>query len=236
MTGRVRTRRSESIFARPVRTLATTSGPLDCGAGRIQGQEVALPAQGFNRQQSCYQHQLLSSTKTKNLKCRMLGLLGAYTLSICCRFSLGKGHVDKGSRTSCPCCGCLACRPRNNGVPYLLVTPRSALVSCDSDGEVLILHPMLSRPSSTSSLVVRPQPALQVGGHGRCPFGYGGFQFAPPFLSAPLPTALLSFPIHSSYLVLCLPAYQLRAGILMAVSSTTSPCLSCITISRSSTL
>jgi hypothetical protein len=151
-------------------------------------------------------------------------------------FPWERGKWTEGRATSCPCCGCLACRPRNNGVPYLLVTPRSALVSCDSDGEVLILHPMPSRRSSTSTLAVRPQPALQAGGHGRCPFGYGGFQFAPPFLYASLPIALLSFPMHSSYLVLCLPAYQLRAVILMAVSSPTSPCLSCITISQSSTL
>jgi hypothetical protein len=42
---------------------------------------------------------------------------------------------------------------------------RSALVSWDSDDEVLIPHPMPSCPSSTSGPIVGPHSAPQVSGH-----------------------------------------------------------------------
>jgi hypothetical protein len=51
----------------------------------------------------------------------------------------------------------------------LSISPRSALVLCDSDDEVPVPRPMLSCPSSTSRPFVRPAPQAC----GRCPLGYG---------------------------------------------------------------
>jgi hypothetical protein len=47
-------------------------------------------------------------------------------------------------------------------VPIPHFPPRSALVLCDSDDEVLIPRPMLSCPSSTSRPFARPQPARRL--------------------------------------------------------------------------
>jgi hypothetical protein len=55
----------------------------------------------------------------------------------------------------------------------------AALVLCDCAAEVSCPHPGVScLSSSPSPPIARPQPALQAGGHGRCPLGYGSFQFS----------------------------------------------------------
>jgi hypothetical protein len=64
--------------------------------------------------------------------------------------------------------------PSDDEVPIPRFSYCTALVSCYGDAEVLL--PCLGvscLSSSPSPPIVRPQPALQAGGHSRCPLGYG---------------------------------------------------------------
>jgi hypothetical protein len=68
---------------------------------------------------------------------------------------------------------------RDDEVPIPHFSHRTALHSCYGDAEVPLPHPGVScLSSSPSPPTVRPQPALQAGGRGRCPLGYGQFRFA----------------------------------------------------------
>jgi hypothetical protein len=54
--------------------------------------------------------------------------------------------------------------------PIVHFSPRTALVTCYGDAEVPLPRPGVScLSSSPSPPIVRPQPALQAGGRGRCP-------------------------------------------------------------------
>jgi hypothetical protein len=61
----------------------------------------------------------------------------------------------------------------NDEIPIPRIPPHSSLVSVDSDDEVLIPRPTLSRPSSATCPFGCPCLAPPAGGLGRCPLGNG---------------------------------------------------------------
>jgi hypothetical protein len=79
--------------------------------------------------------------------------------------------------------------------------PRSALVSCGSDNEVLIPRPMLSYPSSTSGPLFCSRPGPQACGCGQCLLGCGEYRFASSYLVSMVFTCRLLF--HMASWALC---------------------------------
>jgi hypothetical protein len=64
----------------------------------------------------------------------------------------------------------LPCLVSDDEVSLLRISPRCALVLCDSDDDGFTLRTMLPCPSSTFRPFVRLDP--QACGHGQCPLGY----------------------------------------------------------------
>jgi hypothetical protein len=61
--------------------------------------------------------------------------------------------------------------------PFRIAHPRSALVSCDRNDDVLLTRPTFSCAPSISRPFLRPQPTLKAPGRGQCPLGYGLYRF-----------------------------------------------------------
>jgi hypothetical protein len=88
--------------------------------------------------------------------------------------SLPNALQRRPSAHACTAAAPLKLADGDDEVHILHVPPQSALVfECDNDDEVIYPRPMLSCPSSTSRLLVRPRAAPQACGRGRCPLGYG---------------------------------------------------------------